>query len=431
MKTTQIFPYPISQIVVKIGLILLAIYLTNVGVINKFLYFISLKKYFSFSVFLIIWASALIAIFCTAFNPDGKQRFFWGSLFVISTFGGQLYFAITGEQLSYDAIGVLWNARHRPEDALFFWGKNLIYPALASIFLFISVVIIPPFIKRGRNWILFISPMVPLTMIALTVYKLGGFVVAGLPAQFNTLSTAILFSLTPAQILKKNEVKISLKHKAMAKHIVLIIDESVHGEFISLKGNLNTTPFLKTQQPSIVNFGLALSGNNCSSASNAILRLGANPATLGHEHHHLLSSPSIWKYAKKAGFETTHLDAQMTKGRLVNFMNSVEYELVDHFIQIENVDYHEKDYEAARVLENLLKKPEPQFIYVNKRGCHFPYEHMYPAHKKIFTPCMAPNEPILNKEHLLNSYKNAVRWNVDGFFKTLLPNMDLTNFIFI
>jgi hypothetical protein len=36
------------------------------------------------AAFLTIGIAPLIAIFCTTFKPIKKQRFFWGSLFVIS-----------------------------------------------------------------------------------------------------------------------------------------------------------------------------------------------------------------------------------------------------------------------------------------------------------------------------------------------------------
>ena len=37
----------------------------------------------------------------------------------------------------------------------------------------------------------------------------------------------------------------------------------------------------------------------------------------------------------------------------------------------------------------------------------------------------------LDKELLVNSYKNTIHWSVDHFFKTLTEGVDLTNVIII
>ena len=58
------------------------------------------------------------------------------------------------------------------------------------------------------------------------------------------------------------------------KKTIMVMDESVRGDRLSLNNaQLNTTPFLKSE-PRLINFGIAISGGNCSAISRAIFRYG-------------------------------------------------------------------------------------------------------------------------------------------------------------
>ena len=91
----------------------------------------------------------------------------------------------------------------------------------------------------------------------------------------------------------------------------------------------------------ISNFGVAVSGSNCSARSNAILRLGATRDNLIQM---IRTSPTIWQYAKKAGFRTVFIDAQdssklATKPNdFQNYMTNAEAAYIDKFYKIKNID---------------------------------------------------------------------------------------------
>ena len=58
----------------------------------------------------------------------------------------------------------------------------------------------------------------------------------------------------------------------MAAHVVLIVDESVVGEHLSINGYArDTSPYLATIGDRMCNFGIACSGGNCSRTSQRIL----------------------------------------------------------------------------------------------------------------------------------------------------------------
>ena len=65
--------------------------------------------------------------------------------------------------------------------------------------------------------------------------------------------------------------------------IVMIMDESVRGDYVSFNdATHNTTPFLRTTD-NLVNFGVAISSGNCSHISRTIFRFGMRQSDLPNE----------------------------------------------------------------------------------------------------------------------------------------------------
>ena len=48
------------------------------------------------------------------------------------------------------------------------------------------------------------------------------------------------------------------------------------------------------------------------------------------------------------------------------------------------VPAHELDDKVIQTIQDELKHGELVFIYANKEGAHFPYDHNYPKEKTIF-----------------------------------------------
>src|SRR3546814_4898811 len=101
----------------------------------------------------------------------------------------------------------------------------------------------------------------------------------------------------------REPIRLTRPTSPIEHYIVLIIDESVAGNY--LDGN---TPFgvqsgLKTPPDGveIVNFGYAASIANCSADTNVSLRYGGTRDDYVRINSTL---PSIWQYAKKAGLRT-------------------------------------------------------------------------------------------------------------------------------
>jgi len=229
--------------------------------------------------------------------------------------------------------------------------------------------------------------------------------------------------------------------------IVMIMDESVRGDYLSLNdATYNTTPFLKAAD-TLVNFGVAISSGNCSHISRTIFRFGMRQSDLPNNWRSGLNRPTVWQFARLAGYKTVHIDAWNH-----NQLSSAEKALIDSNITVLDNPGYSRDKSLAGRLINVLKDERPAFIYVDKYGVHFPYTTKYPTDFQPF-PTSAewgtsnPTERTIGallrsfvlpsgtvneySERAIAGYPNAIVWSVDEFFRSLLPAVDMSKTLII
>ena len=286
---------------------------------------------------------------------------------------------------------------------MFYGAQSLVALAFSAVLL-LGLVIPPHAVFMLRSRYLAAIPLLPLALLVSLIYYVGaanGNQTQAMPSQFHYLSLGTVFTLSDKPSVRKTDVDIPLSALHDLKNIILVVDESVSGDFIDLNVERGTTPYLLSRKNEIANFGLAASASNCSDASNVILRLGANPATLGNGERGILTHPSIWKYAKAAGFETSFVEAQEIAGLNGNFMHASELALIDRLESYsEATPVNLRDHEMIAQIVEILARSGPQFVYVNKQGAHFPYSLGYPENESVFMPAMGKYEIISNRERL-------------------------------
>jgi len=214
---------------------------------------------------------------------------------------------------------------------------------------------------------------------------------------------------------------------AQVEKIVLIVDESIRADILGINGyQKDTTPYLRSLETGVVNFGLAASSSNCSDYSNLILRTGMKKEEIPDDKQMSLKTPSIWQFTRKAGYYNVYLDAQTAEEweNYQNFMNEQEASFVDEITRDRQEVAYESDGVTREKLIALLKQPGKTFIILNKYGLHFPYFRSYPKKYNIFTPALARGEPMNDREKALNSFMNGLRWSVDDWFKDLLAESE-------
>lgn len=424
-----------SLLIVKVVLIVSGLLLTNHSVMARLDYFLDFQLYFPFTVFLGIWLTALIAVFYLAFTPRTAERVTWSVVICLAVFFGETYYLVTGDRLTIGALDAMWDPDLFTLDIVAFYGSYFLN-ALASTSVLLAGLLIPFPAARILSWRgLALVPLLPFLLLSGLIFYVGaseGRETRGMPSQFLIPSLFSVYAMSNPPSLEKSEVEIPVTASSGLKHIILIVDESVSGDFIDLNVPRGTTPFLLSQASSVVNFGLALAASNCSNNSNAILRLGANPDTLGVSDEGILTNPSVWKYAEKAGFETNFFEAQNISEGHQNFMYDTELGLIDHIVAFSSDTARSlRDTKLVGQISDILAKPRSQFVYVNKSGAHFPYYLTFPESETVFRPTMQAYETIADRERLVNSYKNAIHWTVDRFFEALLGEIDLSNSVLI
>ena len=233
------------------------------------------------------------------------------------------------------------------------------------------------------------------------------------------------------------DIKIESGVHPIFNKIVMIMDESVRGDYLSLNDAFyNTTPFLKATDH-LVNFGVASSGGNCSMISRTIFRFGMRQSDLPNGWGDALNRPNFWQFAHRAGYRTVHIDAWYGPRQLGNGFTSAEKTLIDSEPGIIKNPGYLRDQKAVDQLLRVLQEEGPAFIYVEKFGIHFPYSDRYPPDFHAL-PTFEESQTWsvasvlgLHPIDQIADYPNAVAWSVDEFFRKLLPAVDLSNTLII
>lgn len=165
--------------------------------------------------------------------------------------------------------------------------------------------------------------------------------------------------------------------------IVCIIDESAtYQALMALHSEITKPGRLEKKFGVPVRIFKAHSAGNHSSVSNYVLRVGPSRNQCPDPEGKTFSLPTIFTYAKQAGYQTIFYDAQAEDNRLENFMTSFELADIDVFLTARPATerYH-RDTVALEALSRYIKAASPQhkvMITLVKYGAHFPYLNSIP-----------------------------------------------------
>lgn len=435
--------------VLKVLLLAVFVFATNPGVLER-IHAIGLQT--GLLVYAVIWLVSLAVTAFVAFCGGWVARIFWSVLWTAAAITGLSYWLITAKYMSLADMEMLLNAVAFASEATGAYGAQMLW-AVAVCVVGLLAVNIPPYrvIRHDFPWrrtLLVLAPCVPVLMIVGILYTRGGEGSDGLPSQFDVPAFLVTLGAVhatagPPPVRKTVEATPDTTHAP--RIIVVLMDESIRGDELDIDGG-KADSGLRTVGALATNFGVASSLANCSASSNVTFRYGAS------RKYYLTDikvNPSMWAYAKHAGYQTWYIDAQRTGGALQNFMTPAEKAQIDHFVQIgPEVTPSEKDMQVARLLRGIIDAPDhvKKFVYVNKMGAHFPYEGKYPRDQSRFEPTLAQtyfgdkstpkvawptSDAPAERARFFNSYLNAVSWNVGHFFDLLLPGLSLSDAVIV
>lgn len=438
----------IIALIVRLAAIAGFVVMTNPGFMQRVSVLQTQSRWTTLAFFLGIWALSIAALLIVAFHQRLGVRAFWAAAIAAATAVGFAYQHASGTEFGlFDAVS-LWNARHEASRAVDFYGAQVAILASVAAGGFL-VLTAPPAIRAVpvQRWLsrLVWTPAVPIALIAtIIVVKEGGGSQA-FPTQFVPLSVGLISAakISSTEVPARRAIGWTPGRRPV-RHVVMLVDESVRGDYIDWTPGNPFTPELARMRDRVVDFGPAASAGNCSHYSNALLRFAAARSQVGTG---VLTNPTLWQYAKRAGYRTVFIDAQSAfnrdPGKLQNFMTPDEVRDIDRLVTMPTgVPGAQLDDRLLDVMMEELRSEEPVFIYANKNGAHFPYDASYPDTERPFRPAMsdalkaATSGGVANRtistyveaapqRAQINSYRNAVRWSVDRFFKRLFDEAAL------
>lgn len=433
----------------KISLLILFIYFTNAGFSPRLQFLVETNNTVTIIVFFILWILSIMTILIAAFQQNWLVRFFWATIIGIVTGVSYGFYAAGGTELEVLDALELWQARHESARAVEFFLHALIKAGFVALIGFI-IIILPVNMSKIKHRLylkyLMWAPLIPISLFIVLIFIKSDRAIAGLPQQFVPLSIAgaISYKLSTTELPKRDVVSSDPESTPKMRNLVYLVDESINPDYLyESKGKL--LKGFADNISKISNYGVAVSGSNCSARSNAILRLGATRDNLIEM---IRTSPTIWQYAKKAGFRTVFIDAQdsskvATKPNdFQNYMTNAEAAYIDKFYKIKNIDAPELDFKLLEILKAELDNNSPTFVYANKNGAHFPYHNNYPESEAIYQPVagvttskgiggLADLYEDSGMTGVLNSYRNSLYWTVDKFFRKLFNEINLDDTVVI
>lgn len=442
---------------VKIAAIVAFLLWTNGGFLQRIVLLQGQHRWVTLIGFAGLWGVSLVALLVAAFQSNRWVRLSWAAVIGFTTAVGFAYHRASGSELGVlDALS-LWNARHEATRAAEFYAADFYWLAFVTMAGFIVFALPPaPRAPAAKRWLtrLAFVPALPIAVIAAIILVKEGGGSEALPTQYAPLSVGlVLGSKVVAEPLPKRHhvswtwrgpfvgaapraetapPRDAVTHAPEIRRIVLLVDESVRGDYIDWTPGNPFTPELARLKDRIVDFGPAASGGNCSHYSNAILRFAGSQDGLGRK---LLSTPTLWQYAKKAQFRTVFIDGQAgfnrNPGKLQNFMTAEEAHDIDGFYALdEKIAPPALDDKLLDIVQTEIKSDKPVLIYANKNGAHFPYDEGYPKDQAVFRPTMSETGSDGTRERV-DSFRNVVRWSTDRLFKRLFDEASLKDTVII
>lgn len=213
-----------------------------------------------------------------------------------------------------------------------------------------------------------------------------------------------------------------------ANNIVFVVDESVRADHLSLNGYARkTTPYLEGlfDKGVLQNWGIATSVMTCSESSGLLLMTGLTLQDLPDVSGRAYENPTIFQYAKAMGYRTYFMDGQMDvlwSLRPADMKYIDEWWNLNRFLEI-NDDRQQVDFVMAETARKIVETSTGNFIWIIKSGVHFPYYKRFPENEAEWTPFFDSDRGgELVPDQLTNSYDNAIKYNLDRFFRNLTPD---------
>ena len=388
-----------------------------------------------------------VALFMTAYIRQTLVRHLFALVMSGSAVFFDVYTQVTAGYMTYSSFVSLVYSGGFIQEAAYQYRDAIISAMFSGLLLLFGIGLKPRRRAPLPGALLVAAPVLGVMMLSTVLFMRAGEGARGLPIMYTPLAYLNLFTYEALHntVGPREPVSLTRIDQPVGHDIVLIIDESISGNYLDINTPFGVHSNLKEPRPGvdIFNYGYAASIANCSADTNVTLRYGGTRTDYMRINSTL---PSIWQYAKQAGLRTVYIDAQRTSGNLQNLMNAAEKKDIDEFVQFDRISVRDRDMAAAAMLIELLNDATPQLVVINKVGAHFPVHDKYPDAFMAYRPTLPrgrfvevadtgtrdgfngqPDDWLLYR----NAYKNTVLWNVGEFFARVFAQADLSHALLI
>ncbi|WNZ86429.1 sulfatase-like hydrolase/transferase [Pseudomonas sp. P108] len=402
---------------------------------------------FAVLLFGAMFLALTFALYLTAYIRQTLIRHVFALAMFVSAVFFDVYTRVTADYLTYSGFVSLVYSGGFIQEAAYQYRDALLRGVLSGLLLLFGIGLKPRHGLAIPNALRVAAPVCGVLLLSAVLFLRAGEGARGLPIMYTPLAYLNLFAYEALHntVGPREPVTLARTSQAVGHDIVLIIDESISGNYLDINAPFGVHSNLKQARPGvdIFNYGYAASIANCSADTNVTLRYGGTRADYMRINTTL---PSIWQYAKKAGLRTVYIDAQRTAGNLQNLMTDTEKKDIDQFVQFDQTSVRDRDMAAAAKLIELLNDDTPELVVINKVGAHFPVHDKYPDAFMAYRPTLPrgqftevadtgerngfngqPDDWVLYR----NAYKNTVLWNVGEFFARVFAQGNLNNALLI
>ena len=402
---------------------------------------------FAVLLFGAMFLALTFALYLMAYIRQTLIRHVFALAMFVSAVFFDVYTRVTADYLTYSGFVSLVYSGGFIQEAAYQYRDALLRGVLSGLLLLFGIGLKPRHGLAIPNALRVAAPLCGVLLLSAVLFLRAGEGARGLPIMYTPLAYLNLFAYEALHntVGPREPVTLTRNTQAVDHDIVLIIDESISGNYLDINAPFGVHSNLKQARPGvdIFNYGYAASIANCSADTNVTLRYGGTRADYMRINSTL---PSIWQYAKKAGLHTVYIDAQRTAGNLQNLMTDTEKKDIDQFVQFDQTSVRDRDMAAAAKLIELLNDDKPELVVINKVGAHFPVHDKYPDAFMAYRPTLPrgqftevadtgerngfngqPDDWVLYR----NAYKNTVLWNVGEFFARVFAQANLNNALLI
>ncbi len=186
---------------------------------------------------------------------------------------------------------------------------------------------------------------------------------------------------------------------------VLVIGETSRADNWQLNGYGRPTNPRLSQRSGLTSFSKALSESNTTHKSVPLLMSHLDASAFGDS---IYCVKGIIDAFKEAGYTTAWFSNQQRNGALIDFFG--EQADTVKFLKDDGNEHY--DTELIPDLEAFVSSNRDRklFVVLHTYGCHFNYRERYPEDCRYFSPEGSSEANPSNREGLINSYDNAIRY---------------------